>query len=168
MANPTCPECEQGKHDNCNDTALDLVTDKIVTCGCYTNGHQPPVLVADVVLPPGLDAAIEAGVADGTIFADHHREVAVAPLEGEVTSSSELPHPGIIAWVLKDVSLRRLNTVAAELAAVASGRFEVDLLRGTLYLGPELGFAKRGDVIVAITVDDHTVVLITDSIEVRK
>lgn len=31
---PVCPECVQGKHVNCDGTALDPVTDEVVACGC--------------------------------------------------------------------------------------------------------------------------------------
>lgn len=29
-----CPECEQGKHRNCNGTAWDFDADELVPCGC--------------------------------------------------------------------------------------------------------------------------------------
>jgi hypothetical protein len=31
---PICPECEQGKHPNCNGEAWDSVTDSITDCKC--------------------------------------------------------------------------------------------------------------------------------------
>lgn len=40
-----CPECAQGKHDNCTHEALDPVTDEFVLCGCphdVTNPKAPP------------------------------------------------------------------------------------------------------------------------------
>lgn len=36
----TCPECDQGKHDNCGGDALDEVRDEITTCDCYSAGHE--------------------------------------------------------------------------------------------------------------------------------
>lgn len=32
---PLCPECAQGKHDNCTGKTLDPDTDEMVTCGCW-------------------------------------------------------------------------------------------------------------------------------------
>lgn len=38
MSKPICPECRDGKHQNCDGTALDLETDLIVPCGCAIAG----------------------------------------------------------------------------------------------------------------------------------
>ena len=34
-----CPECDAGKHYNCNNIALDEASDSIVDCPCYQRGH---------------------------------------------------------------------------------------------------------------------------------
>jgi len=34
-----CPECEQGKHGNCNGEALDPVSEQIVQCVCTDPSH---------------------------------------------------------------------------------------------------------------------------------
>jgi len=34
-----CPECEQGKHRNCNGTAWDFDADELVPCGCPDAAH---------------------------------------------------------------------------------------------------------------------------------
>ena len=34
-----CPECEQGKHANCDTTAWDNLTDQPSVCGCFKEGH---------------------------------------------------------------------------------------------------------------------------------
>lgn len=36
---PVCPECEQGKHSNCDGTAWDNEADAVVACGCAQEGH---------------------------------------------------------------------------------------------------------------------------------
>jgi hypothetical protein len=43
VAGPTCPECQQNKHGNCNRDALDEATDEIVACACFEQGHDVPV-----------------------------------------------------------------------------------------------------------------------------
>lgn len=42
MSNVICPECQQGKHDNCSAMALDPETDVFVDCACKNEGH--PIL----------------------------------------------------------------------------------------------------------------------------
>jgi len=37
-----CPECEVGKHGNCDGRAWDLVHDKYVECDCAVDGHESP------------------------------------------------------------------------------------------------------------------------------
>jgi hypothetical protein len=37
---PTCPECVQGKHGNCDGTAWDFETDKPTACKCAEAGHR--------------------------------------------------------------------------------------------------------------------------------
>jgi hypothetical protein len=34
-----CPECQQGKHRNCTDWAIDPDTDEVVPCDCASGGH---------------------------------------------------------------------------------------------------------------------------------
>lgn len=34
-----CPECDQGKHRNCNGTAWDFDADELVACGCPDEAH---------------------------------------------------------------------------------------------------------------------------------
>lgn len=34
-----CPECEQGKHDNCNGDAWDDQADELTSCDCAGRGH---------------------------------------------------------------------------------------------------------------------------------
>lgn len=34
-----CPECRNGKHQNCDGVALDPDADEIVECGCAQDGH---------------------------------------------------------------------------------------------------------------------------------
>jgi len=36
-----CPDCEQGKHRNCTDTAWDNEMDMLVPCPCAEAGHKP-------------------------------------------------------------------------------------------------------------------------------
>lgn len=38
-ADPVCPECLQGKHGNCDGTALDEEHDEITLCACNEAGH---------------------------------------------------------------------------------------------------------------------------------
>lgn len=40
MTRPLCPECTQGKHDNCTGKALDPATDNLVVCGCWTDRND--------------------------------------------------------------------------------------------------------------------------------
>jgi hypothetical protein len=35
----TCPECVQGKHQNCTGWAIDEATDKFEPCACRAKGH---------------------------------------------------------------------------------------------------------------------------------
>lgn len=35
-----CPECRDGKHRNCDDTALDPITDIITDCRCEHPDHM--------------------------------------------------------------------------------------------------------------------------------
>jgi hypothetical protein len=35
-----CPECEQGKHGNCNSEAWDDVKDEPMPCICASKEHQ--------------------------------------------------------------------------------------------------------------------------------
>ena len=37
----SCPDCEQGKHRNCTDTAWDNELDDLVPCPCAEAGHKP-------------------------------------------------------------------------------------------------------------------------------
>lgn len=37
-----CPECLAGKHGNCDGSALEVETDEIVECACFTFDHDPP------------------------------------------------------------------------------------------------------------------------------
>lgn len=39
---PPCPECVQGKHQNCAHLAVDPATDDLVSCGCEDRGHREP------------------------------------------------------------------------------------------------------------------------------
>lgn len=39
MESRVCPECSQGKHANCDDTAWDLDLDTRVTCECLEETH---------------------------------------------------------------------------------------------------------------------------------
>lgn len=41
---PSCPECRNGKHDNCDEKTLDPETDKIVLCSCKAFDHKRPVV----------------------------------------------------------------------------------------------------------------------------
>lgn len=34
-----CPECVQGKHDNCDGVTWDQETDTYADCPCYLDGH---------------------------------------------------------------------------------------------------------------------------------
>jgi hypothetical protein len=34
-----CPECRQGKHDNCDGTAYDIEADALVRCLCVDSPH---------------------------------------------------------------------------------------------------------------------------------
>lgn len=34
-----CPECAQGKHDNCDGQAWDFENDEPAACGCEVNNH---------------------------------------------------------------------------------------------------------------------------------
>ncbi len=34
-----CPECDTGKHGNCDGTALDTNADELVPCPCAEGGH---------------------------------------------------------------------------------------------------------------------------------
>jgi len=34
-----CPECKQGKHDNCDGTALDELKDVFTACECTNHVH---------------------------------------------------------------------------------------------------------------------------------
>lgn len=36
-----CPECDQGKHGNCDGTAWDVEADALTTCPCAEAGHPP-------------------------------------------------------------------------------------------------------------------------------
>lgn len=36
---PICPECEQGKHGNCDGTAWDDELDELTTCRCNDHAH---------------------------------------------------------------------------------------------------------------------------------
>lgn len=36
---PSCPECQQGKHDNCDTTSWNVVTDEPQPCPCWESGH---------------------------------------------------------------------------------------------------------------------------------
>lgn len=36
---PACPECVQGKHQNCDGTTWDPEADAPATCPCATAGH---------------------------------------------------------------------------------------------------------------------------------
>ena len=36
-----CPDCEQGKHANCDNTSWDNATDSLVACPCDQRGHTP-------------------------------------------------------------------------------------------------------------------------------
>lgn len=35
-----CPECRNGKHQNCTNEALDESTDEIVPCNCIHSAHM--------------------------------------------------------------------------------------------------------------------------------
>ena len=35
-----CPDCENGKHDNCTNEAYDFDKDEIVPCECHARNHQ--------------------------------------------------------------------------------------------------------------------------------
>lgn len=35
----SCPECEQGKHDNCSGLAWDNAFDQPISCPCHVKGH---------------------------------------------------------------------------------------------------------------------------------
>lgn len=35
-----CPECEVGKHDNCDDRTWNHLTDAYTICPCSENGHD--------------------------------------------------------------------------------------------------------------------------------
>ena len=35
-----CPECEQGKHVNCDTTAWDPNNDEVTVCPCHMRGHK--------------------------------------------------------------------------------------------------------------------------------
>lgn len=37
----TCPECEQGKHTNCDGYAWDYQTDRLTECHCANRDHTP-------------------------------------------------------------------------------------------------------------------------------
>jgi hypothetical protein len=37
---PTCPECEQGKHRNCDGTAWNNHADDVDACACERNHHN--------------------------------------------------------------------------------------------------------------------------------
>lgn len=39
-APPPCPECAQGKHDNCDGTTWDPVADAPTACPCAEGDHQ--------------------------------------------------------------------------------------------------------------------------------
>ena len=36
---PPCPECVQGKHDNCDGTTWDVIIDEPAACPCAEHGH---------------------------------------------------------------------------------------------------------------------------------
>jgi hypothetical protein len=37
---PVCPECQQGKHGNCDASAWSDITDTPTWCRCWANGHE--------------------------------------------------------------------------------------------------------------------------------
>jgi hypothetical protein len=47
-AKPVCPECQQGKHGNCDGTAWDEGRDEISLCRCEDPMHRPEVPDAPV------------------------------------------------------------------------------------------------------------------------
>lgn len=49
-----CPECDQGKHDNCWDEALDPETDLFVKCACAERDHAPVLTVEDHAILGGI------------------------------------------------------------------------------------------------------------------
>jgi hypothetical protein len=36
-----CPECRDGKHDNCDGSGWDRETDEFIRCPCAQRGHTP-------------------------------------------------------------------------------------------------------------------------------
>lgn len=41
---PICPECQQGKHGNCNGEAWDMLGDHPTPCACGDHGHDEALL----------------------------------------------------------------------------------------------------------------------------
>lgn len=48
MSGAICPECRDGKHDNCNGDAWDMAADQPAACSCQARGHQVPPLEVEV------------------------------------------------------------------------------------------------------------------------
>lgn len=39
MIRVICPECLQGKHDNCDSSAWNMEADDLDVCACWKEGH---------------------------------------------------------------------------------------------------------------------------------
>jgi hypothetical protein len=139
-----------------------LTTDpaKITCIRCFDLQHTTDAL------PAGLERAIEQGVADGSIFSASSRD----PIEGFIQPNvTDALRPHLTAWhVPADITLDEVNRLAYELATEADGRYEVDLLSGTIRIDTEIVGVGHPGVVVLIKVAGSGAVLVAGRLDIKE
>jgi hypothetical protein len=57
-----CPECNAGKHQNCDNHTLDETTDELVPCPCSEAGHEPGMTLYHFTCSHGFRALGRRGI----------------------------------------------------------------------------------------------------------